>query len=104
MDVGIELRRAARTGVRFVAELRVVCRGGAGEMSGIEQDREVGTATLGVRAIDGAVQARLKMRADRRDEMAAGGEPDHADLVRVDVPFRGARPDQAERALGVLQR
>src|SRR5437660_1341878 len=44
------------------------------------------------------------MRASGGGEMAAGGEAHDADAVRIDLPFRGARADETNGPLGVLQR
>src|ERR1041384_194150 len=72
-------------------------------MPWIEDDREIGAAALLVGGIDGWVQALVEVGADRRGEMAAGGEAEHADLVRIDVPFGGMEANQAQRSLRVLQ-
>ena len=83
--------------------LRIPLRGVEGEMAGIDGDGEVGAAALAVGGIDGGVEAMVEVIADRGGEMAAGGEAEHADLVRIDVPLGGVKAYQTEGALRVFQ-
>jgi hypothetical protein len=85
------------------AELRVPLRGGDRQMAGIKKHSKIGTAALLVRVVYRRVQPFLKMRAERRDQTTARRKPDHSDFVRIDVPLRGAKPDESKRPLRILQ-
>jgi len=76
---------------------------GEGEVAGVDDDGEVGAAAFVVGGIDDWVEALIEVRAERGGEMRSGGETKDADAMRVDVPFGGVRPDEADGALRVLQ-
>src|ERR1035438_1230505 len=77
-------------------------------MAGVDGDGEVGAAGDFVGGVHRRVDAdggdAVRVDAGGGDEMAAGGEAEDADLVRVDVPLGGVEADQADGALRVFQR
>jgi hypothetical protein len=73
------------------------------EAAAVDEDREIGAA----RVVDAGlllVGARRAVPRSMADEVGAGGEADHADALRVDVPFLGVGADEPERALQVTGR
>ena len=73
-------------------------------MPGIEGDREIGTATFLVGGIDHAIDAPLEVRAHRRHHVSARGKAEDSDFVRIDVPLRGVKANEADGSLCVFQR
>src|SRR5882757_244146 len=71
------------------ADVRVELERGFGkrQVAGIDGDGKVGAAALFVGGIDGRVQAPIEVDADGGDQVSAGGESEHADLVWVNVPL-----------------
>ena len=76
---------------------------GDGEIAGINDDGEIGPATDAVSGVDGIVEALIVVRAERGGEMSSGGEAEDTNAMRIDVPLGGARADEANSALCVLE-
>ena len=75
-----------------------------GEVAGIDDRGEVGPATELVSSINGVVETLIEVGAERSREVGSGGETEHPDAMRINVPVGGMRADDSESALGVLQR
>ncbi len=75
----------------------------AADVAREEGDREIGPAADLVDRVDRRIR-RLEQVAGLCDQVAACREPHHADPVRVDAERLCLRPDQADRALRILQR
>lgn len=73
------------------------------EVARIDGQGKIGTVTVLVGRIDRCIPTAFEIRAGLGCEIAAGGESEHADLVRVNMPFRRIEADQSDRALRVLQ-
>jgi len=73
------------------------------QVARIDDHGEVGTATEIVRSINRGVEPLVKVIAERRGKMSSGGEAEHPDAVRVNMPFGGVRADDSHGALGVLE-
>ena len=73
-------------------------------MAGVDGDGEVGAAALFVGGVDGRVDAVVVMVTDGGDEMPAGGEAEHANLVWIDVVLGGMQTQEAEGALCIFKR
>src|SRR5262249_9127062 len=73
------------------------------EVAGVAPDREVRPATHVIDRVLLLVAALVDVRCRRHGEMAAGGEADEADALRVDAPLLCTSADQADSALGVQQ-
>ncbi len=76
---------------------------GVGEIAGIDDYGEVGTAAELVGSVDGGVEALIVVSAEGGDEVASGGEAEDAYAFGVDVPFSGVLADDADGALGVFK-
>lgn len=76
---------------------------GEGEVAGVEGDREVGAGGGPVGGIDGGVEAVGEVDAGGGDEMAAGGEAEDADLMRIQIKLGGVEADEGDGALGVFK-
>src|SRR5437867_1652645 len=74
------------------------------EVARIHRNREIGSTTDFVNIIDWIVGSLIEARRRRRNQMAARREPDHADALGIDAPFRGAVAHEADRALSILER
>ena len=81
--------------------IQLAIRGG--EMPRIDRHREVRAAAFGVGSIHGWIPAALGIRADFRHQVSARREPQHANLVRIDVPLHCMKANQSHRSLHVLQ-
>src|SRR5262249_52926872 len=77
---------------------------GERQISRINDQCEVRTAAQLIRTVDGRIQALLVMRAQCRRQVAACGESQHADALRIDVPLRSMLPNDAYSALRILKR
>ena len=73
------------------------------KITGIDNYREVGAATKLVARIDRIVQALIEVGAKGGGKMSVGGEAEHANAMRVNVPIIAMRAHDAEGALGVLE-
>src|SRR5207253_9581043 len=65
---------------------------------------EIGPATDFVHLIKRLVGSLLEARRGRNREVAARRKSHHADPLRMDAPLAGFAPDQADGALGILER
>lgn len=81
----------------------IFVRGVLGHVAGIQRDGEIRAAAFAIGGIDGRVGAMIGMGADVGDEVAAGGKAEHADFVRINMPFGGVVPNEAEGALRIFQ-
>jgi len=71
-------------------------------VAGVDSYSEVWTAALIVGGIHGWIRPLRKLRTDARDDVSASGKPDHANLVRIDVPLHCVQTHQPHGALRVL--
>jgi len=74
-----------------------------GEVAGINDDGEVRAATQLVSGINGIVKTLIEVGAERSGKMAAGGEAENADALRVNVPIGSMGADNSESPLGILE-
>ena len=73
------------------------------QVAGIDDHRKVRAAIELVCLIDRIVEARDKVRAERRSQVRTRGEAQYADSIGIDMPLGRMLPHQAHRALRVLQ-
>jgi len=99
-----ERRRRLRADVRADVRIQRDAVLGQRQVPRIQRDSEIRTAAFLVRRIDRLVRTLREMRADVRDQVAASGKSEHADLVRVDMPLGGVQAQQSDCSLRVLQR
>jgi len=71
-------------------------------MSGIQSHGEIGPAAFFVSGVDDGVKPLFEVRADRRHEMPARREAQHADLLRINMPFGSVKADQSDRSLSIV--
>ena len=76
---------------------------GEREVAGIDDHGEVRAATQLVSGIDRIVETLIEVSAEGSGKVAAGGEAENADAVRIDVPLRGMGADNPEGPLGILE-
>ena len=62
---------------------------------------EIGSATLSLDEIGRIGVAVVKVRCGSRSNVAAGGEAEDADTLRINLPCSGVVAGQADGALGV---
>ena len=87
VDLGLQL------GERIVGE----------DFPRVAEHEEIGAAARLVRVVGGGVEARVVVgRGDERD-LAAGGEAEEPDAIRLHAEFRGLRAHEADRALRILR-
>ncbi len=77
---------------------------GESKVAGIDDHREVGTATELIGGVDGVVKALIEVGAEGGSQVSSGREAKHADAMRIDMPLGGVGADDSERALGILKR
>jgi len=73
------------------------------QVARINHDGKIRPAADLVNVVDRLVCAPVKVGRRGADEMAAGGETDHADLPRIDAPLPGLAANQTQRTLGILE-
>ena len=77
--------------------------GGIERDDGVGQNQEVGPAADTVDGIARVGFSRVEMRAGRRREVTASGEPHHPNSIGGQAELLRARADEANRALGVAE-